>query len=87
MNKNDWLKIVLWVGMVFVLLVMFFDENPSQYLIEASGVAFTLAYAYGKLKEKLPVMVVSIILSLLYIIEPYSMIDASFWILVTILLI
>lgn len=76
-KKNDWLKIISWVGMALIVYVIAADPE-NNYMAEFIPLVMVLLHAYKVIQARMAILVVSILLSLAYIVAP-SILDFTLW--------
>jgi hypothetical protein len=78
-KKNLILKVTAWLGIIFVLIVMFTTTNFSIYIIESVGFIYALLYSYGKVRSKVALLVASAFFVLVYSVVNFAPIDLLMW--------
>ena len=82
MNKNEWLKVVGWIGILIMFFASVSTENFIPYISQTAFISLVLLHAYGKVQAKIWILVGSILFFLVRMFgyeASYDLIDMALW--------
>ena len=86
MNKNIVLKAMSWIGVICVVIAMVMNNDFTGYFIELAGFVYALLYAYNMAKNKLILVIATIMFLMIYSFVNPSALDFITWLVIGICL-
>ena len=82
MNKNEWLKVAGYLGLLMMILATINAGNIAPYFVQGMFLIYVLLYAYGKAYSKVLIIAGSILLFVFRLFgysSSYDLIDLTLW--------